>query len=94
MYATMLTDPLQMGAGANPEQMATMLDDPNMAQMMNEALNNPQMVDMLINNIPALRNNPQAREIIRASFEVQEYRPRQPAAWDEAYSRFEQLVKS
>lgn len=43
-----------------------MLDDPNMAQMMNEALNNPQMVDMLINNIPALRNNPQAREIIRS----------------------------
>jgi rhamnulokinase len=35
----------------------------------------------------------EAREIIRASFEVQEYRPRQPAAWDEAYSRFEQLVK-
>ncbi len=36
----------------------------------------------------------QAREIIRASFEVQEYRPRQPAAWDEAYSRFQELVKS
>jgi sugar (pentulose or hexulose) kinase len=36
----------------------------------------------------------QAREIIRASFEVQEYRPRQPAAWDDAYSRFEQLVKT
>jgi rhamnulokinase len=35
----------------------------------------------------------QAREVIRASFEVQEYRPRQPAAWDEAYERFEQLVK-
>jgi len=35
----------------------------------------------------------QAREIIRTSFEVQEYRPRQPAAWDEAYERFEKLVK-
>src|ERR1051325_620937 len=35
----------------------------------------------------------QAREIIRASFEVQEYRPKQVAAWDETYSRFEQLVK-
>ena len=35
----------------------------------------------------------QAREIIRASFEVQEYRPRQSAAWDEAYERFEKLVK-
>jgi len=35
----------------------------------------------------------QAREIIRASFDVQEYRPRQPQAWDEAYERFEELVK-
>src|SRR6478672_4561546 len=34
-----------------------------------------------------------AREMIRASFEVQEYRPRQPAAWDEAYEEFEKLVK-
>ncbi len=34
----------------------------------------------------------QAREIIRASFEVQEYRPKQTAAWDEAYERFEKLV--
>ena len=35
----------------------------------------------------------QAREVIRASFEVQEYLPKQTAAWDEAYARFEQLVK-
>jgi rhamnulokinase len=35
----------------------------------------------------------QSREIIAASFEVQEYRPKQSAAWDEAYGRFEQLVK-
>src|SRR5207244_10559710 len=41
----------------------------------------------------AIGNLTNAREIIRASFEVQEYRPRQPVAWDEAYSRFEQLVK-
>jgi rhamnulokinase len=41
----------------------------------------------------AISSLAQAREIIRASFEVQEYRPKQVAAWDEAYSRFEQLVK-
>jgi rhamnulokinase len=41
----------------------------------------------------AISSLAQARDIIRTSFEVQEYRPRQPAAWDEAYSRFEQLVK-
>jgi rhamnulokinase len=34
----------------------------------------------------------QAREIIRHSFEVQEYRPKQPQAWGEAYVRFQKLV--
>lgn len=34
----------------------------------------------------------QAREVIRASFEVQEYRPRLPQAWSDAYARFERLV--
>jgi rhamnulokinase len=36
----------------------------------------------------------QAREIIRHSFEVQEYRPKQPKVWDEAYGRFQKLVAS
>ncbi len=35
----------------------------------------------------------QAREIIRTSFAVQEYRPKQPAAWSDAYVRFAQLVE-
>lgn len=36
----------------------------------------------------------QAREAIRDSFAVDEYRPRSPDLWDEAYERFEKLVKS
>lgn len=36
----------------------------------------------------------QAREIVRASFAVQEFRPKQTQAWNDAYARFEQLVKS
>lgn len=36
----------------------------------------------------------QAREIIGASFEVQEYRPKHTEAWDKAYQRFERLVKA
>ena len=36
----------------------------------------------------------QAREIVRASFAVQEFRPKQSQAWNDAYARFEQLVKS
>jgi rhamnulokinase len=34
----------------------------------------------------------QSREIIASSFEVQEYRPKETAMWDEAYARFQQLV--
>ena len=43
-----------------------MLEDPNTAQMMREALRNPAIVDMMIQNTPHLRNNPQARQIIQS----------------------------
>ena len=36
----------------------------------------------------------QAREIIRTSFAVQEYRPKLPQAWSDAYARFQRLVSS
>lgn len=48
--------------------MADMLSNPNMAQAMNEALNNPQMVDLMIQSNPMLRNNPQAREMLQSPF--------------------------
>jgi rhamnulokinase len=34
----------------------------------------------------------QAREIVRTSFAAQEFRPKQPQPWNEAYGRFEKLV--
>jgi ubiquilin len=52
-----------MGAPPNPEQMLQLLDDPNFAQQMNEAMNNPAVIDMLRNN-PMIRNNPQMRAVI------------------------------
>ncbi|CZT47035.1 related to deubiquitination-protection protein dph1 [Rhynchosporium secalis] len=52
-----------MGAPPSEDQVASMLDDPNLQQTMNEALQNPAMVDMMINSIPGLRNNPQARQM-------------------------------
>lgn len=52
-----------MGAPPNPEQMLRLLDDPNFAQQMNEAMNNPAVIDMLRNN-PMIRNNPQMRAMI------------------------------
>jgi len=35
----------------------------------------------------------QAREIVRQSFSVDEYEPRDTAAWDAAYQRFEKLPR-
>lgn len=35
----------------------------------------------------------QAREIVRRSFEVQQYEPRDRGAWDDAYARFVQIQK-
>ncbi|KAG4443610.1 hypothetical protein IFR05_000887 [Cadophora sp. M221] len=52
-----------MGAPPSEDQVASMLDDPNIQQTMNEALQNPAMVDMMINSIPGLRDNPQARQM-------------------------------
>jgi ubiquilin len=47
--------------------MADMLSDPATAQMMNEALNNPQMIELMIQSNPTLREmGPQAREVLRS----------------------------
>lgn len=45
-----------------------MLRDPNVLSSMREFLNNPQAVDLVIQNNPMLRNNPQAREILQSPF--------------------------
>lgn len=55
-----------MGAPPSEESVARMLEDPNTAQIMREALRNPAIVDMMIQNTPHLRNNPQARQIIQS----------------------------
>ena len=52
-----------MGAPPNPDQMLRLLEDPNFASQMNEAMNNPAVLDMLRNN-PMIRNNPMARQAI------------------------------
>jgi len=35
----------------------------------------------------------QAREVIKTSFQVQEFAPKHPAAWNEAYERFKKLLE-
>jgi len=36
----------------------------------------------------------QAREVIKTSFKVQEYAPKHPIYWNEAYERFKKLLGS
>lgn len=43
--------------------MLRMLDDPNVASQISEAMNNPAVLDMMRNN-PMLRNNPMARQAL------------------------------
>lgn len=53
-----------MGAPPPPDEMLRMLNDPNFASTMNEALNNPDMLRILEQH-PMMRENPQLRQMIR-----------------------------
>ncbi|KAF7954021.1 uncharacterized protein EAE97_001419 [Botrytis byssoidea] len=55
-----------MGAPPSEDALAQMMDDPNIRQTMNEALNNPDLVNMMIQNTPMLRDMPNAREILQS----------------------------
>lgn len=56
-----------MGAPPNPEAMLSMLSDPQFASAMNEALANPDVVNMLIEQTPGLREmGPQARQMMQS----------------------------
>lgn len=48
------------------DQVANMLNNPHVAQQMNEMLNNDQFLEMMIQGNPMLRNNPNAREMLRS----------------------------
>ncbi|KAG5930297.1 hypothetical protein E4U42_002221 [Claviceps africana] len=57
-----------MGPPMDEERIQRMMSDPNVQQSMNEALGNPDFVNMLIDSNPMLRNMPNAREIITSPF--------------------------
>ncbi|KAI0188197.1 ubiquitin family protein [Xylaria flabelliformis] len=48
------------------DQLASMLANPEVAQQMNDIMNNDQFLDLMIQANPVLRNNPNAREMIRS----------------------------
>ena len=49
-----LANTLQMGPPPNPDAMLEMMDNPMFLSQMNEAMNNPAVVDMMM-QIPMLR---------------------------------------
>ena len=53
-----------MGAPPSEDALAQMMEDPNMQQMLNEALNNPQMIEMMIRQTPGLQDNAQTRAML------------------------------
>ena len=56
-----------MGPPPDPEHMARMLQNPQFASMLNEALSNPQVVDMMIQQNPMLQNmGPQVRQMLQS----------------------------
>ncbi|KAL2023623.1 hypothetical protein VTK56DRAFT_1780 [Thermocarpiscus australiensis] len=57
-----------MGAPPSEDQIAELLSDPSVAQMMNEALSNPNFVDHVIRMNPTLANMPNAREMLQSPY--------------------------
>lgn len=55
-----------MGPPPDPEQMIALLDNPQFASTMNEALQNPQIIDQMIQGNPLLRGmGPQVRQAMQ-----------------------------
>lgn len=54
-----------MGAAPNPDEMLRMMENPMFMSQMNEAMNNPHVIEMMQNS-PMLRNNPIAREMLQS----------------------------
>lgn len=57
-----------MGPPVDEERLQRMMSDPNVQQSMNEAMNNPDFINMIIESNPVLRTIPNARELINSPF--------------------------
>ena len=56
-----------MGPPPDPEQVITMLQNPQFASTVNEALQNPQLIDMMIQQNPMLRQmGPEVRQMMQS----------------------------
>jgi ubiquilin len=52
----------------SPDELLRRLEDPSVQQMMREAMNNPQFVDMMINQNPQLRQMPGVRQMLQSDY--------------------------
>lgn len=55
-----------MGAPPNEDEFLRMLEDPNFQQTLNEAFNNPQVIEMMMRSVPGMQDNPQARQMLNS----------------------------
>ncbi|KAI0388412.1 ubiquitin-domain-containing protein [Xylariaceae sp. FL0594] len=55
-----------VGSMMDEDQLINLLSNPHVAQQMNEMMNNDQFLDMMVQSNPMLRNNPNAREMLRS----------------------------
>lgn len=53
-----------MGPPQNSQAILDMMEDPNFLQQMNEAMNNPQVLDMMLQS-PMIRDNPMMQNVLR-----------------------------
>ncbi|MCJ1311068.1 hypothetical protein MMC25_004738 [Agyrium rufum] len=55
-----------MGPPPDPEQFINMMQNPQVASTINEALQNPQLIDMMIQQNPMLRDVPNVRQMLQS----------------------------
>ncbi|KAM5475208.1 hypothetical protein MauCBS54593_001684 [Microsporum audouinii] len=55
-----------MGPLPDPDQILSMMENPQFQSTMNEALQNPQIIDMMIQQNPMLRDVPNARQMLQS----------------------------
>ena len=67
IYAAVLTHLRQMGPPPDPENLASMLENPNFASTLNEALGNPDVVEQMIRSNPMFQGamGAQARQLLQ-----------------------------
>jgi rhamnulokinase len=84
-----------VGGGTNNQQLCQMTADSCNRHVVAgpveaTAIGNVLMQAIAMGDVDSIA---QARDVLKASFAVQEYQPSNPAGWDEPFARFEMLAR-